>query len=161
MPAVREINKPDFVEFREATDADLETVLDIYAQGDLDDGRRLSQARAKGLFARFRRYPDYRIYVALIDGQVVGAFSLLIMDNLGHAGTPAAIVEDVGVHAGYRRHGVGRRMIEYAIERAHARGCYKLSLSSNNQRHDAHRFYEALGFKRHGITFSIDVNRDS
>jgi GNAT superfamily N-acetyltransferase len=147
------------LEFHEATESDLGAVLDIYAQGNLDDGRRLSDEQARTAFARFRCYPDYRMYVALTEGRIVGVFSLLIMDNLGHAGTPAAVVEDVGVHADYRRHGVGRRMIEFAIERARARGCYKLSLSSNYQRRDAHRFYEALGFKRHGVTFSVDVDR--
>jgi ribosomal protein S18 acetylase RimI-like enzyme len=159
MADVREIKKK--VEFREATDADLDAVLDIYGQGDLDDGRRLDGHRARSVLARFRSYPDYRLYVALLEGRVVGAFSLLIMDNLGHAGTPAAIMEDVGVHADFRRHGVGRRMVEYAIERARERGCYKLSLSSNNQRQAAHRFYDALGFQRHGVTFAVYVTRDS
>lgn len=161
MPAVPEINECEPLVFREGTEADLGAVLDIYAQGDLDDGRRLGASQAREVLSRFRRYPDYRLYVALLAGRIVGAFSLLIMDNLGHAGTPAAIVEDVGVHEDFRRHGVGRRMIEYAIEQARARGCYKLSLSSNNQRQDAHRFYDALGFKRHGITFSIELIRDS
>jgi GNAT superfamily N-acetyltransferase len=161
MSAVREITGSVPITFREASEGDLDAVLEIYAQGDLDDGRRLGAEEARAAFARFRLYPDYRLYVALAAGRVVGAFSLLIMDNLGHAGTPAAVVEDLGVHEEFRRHGIGRRIIAYAIERARARGCYKLSLSSNSQRRDAHRFYDTLGFKRHGITFSIEVPRDS
>jgi GNAT superfamily N-acetyltransferase len=33
-----------------------------------------------------------------------------------------------------------------AIERARALGCYRVQLTSNRVREDAHRFYERLGF---------------
>ena len=42
-----------------------------------------------------------------------------------------------------------------ALVRARTRGCYKLALSSNARRADAHRFYEALGFERHGLSFAV------
>jgi len=32
-------------------------------------------------------------------------------------------------------------------------GCYKLALSSNLKRAGAHRFYDSLGFERHGFSF--------
>ena len=34
-------------------------------------------------------------------------------------------------------------------------GCYKLVLSSHLQRHEAHGFYEGLGFRKHGFSFLI------
>ena len=46
-------------------------------------------------------------------------------------------------------------MMEFAIELCRARRCYKLVLSSNQTREHAHRFYESLGFGRHGYSFHI------
>jgi len=38
-------------------------------------------------------------------------------------------------------------MMSHAIERARARGCQMIQLSTNKQRADAKRFYERLGFE--------------
>jgi GNAT superfamily N-acetyltransferase len=53
---------------------------------------------------------------------------------------------------------VGRAMMAHAIEQCRKAGCYKLALSSNLKREDAHRFYESLGFERHGYSFVIPTN---
>ena len=37
-------------------------------------------------------------------------------------------------------------MMLWAIERAKQRGCASMHLTSHNERSDAHRFYESLGF---------------
>lgn len=141
---------------RPATENDLESVLALYAQKDLDDGQVLNLAEAKKLFARFREYPDYTLYVAANGERVVGTFELLIMHNLAHRGRPSGVVEDVVVASDYRSQGVGRRMMEHAMAVCRKRGCYKMALSSNLIRTDAHRFYDNLGFKRHGYSFLVE-----
>lgn len=137
---------------REASASDLPAVLALY-RAALEDEEILSPAAARRLFARMRSYPDYSLYVAREGRRVVGTFALLIMDNLGHAGTPSAIVEDVAVAPDRQGRGIGRRLMAFALARARRAGCYKLALSSNAKRRAAHRFYESLGFKRHGYSF--------
>jgi GNAT superfamily N-acetyltransferase len=44
-------------------------------------------------------------------------------------------------------------MMEHARDACRRAGCYKLALSSNLKRADAHRFYDSLGFERHGFSF--------
>jgi hypothetical protein len=46
-------------------------------------------------------------------------------------------------------------MMRFALDRCCEAGCYKMALSSNLRRPAAHRFYESLGFARHGYSFSI------
>ena len=46
-----------------------------------------------------------------------------------------------------------RAMMEHAREACRKAGCYKLALSSNLRREDAHKFYDSLGFERHGFSF--------
>lgn len=143
------------IAIRPAERADLPAVLALYAQPDLDDGKVLPIAEAERLYARFARYPDYTLYVAEHDGRIAGSFALLIMDNLGHLGAPSAIVEDVVVDPVSQGDGIGQAMMRFALAEAGKKRCYKLMLSSNAKRERAHRFYESLGFERHGYSFRV------
>ena len=98
---------PAPVTVREANAADIPAVLGLYAQPDLDDGNVLGVDAAVALFERFARYPDYTLYVAEQDRAVVGSFALLVMDNLGHLGSPSGIVEDVVVAPDRQGNGIG------------------------------------------------------
>ena len=140
---------------REATEADLASVLRLYAQPGLDDGEVLDEEEARSLYGRFRQYPNYRLFVAELDGAIVGTFALLIMDNLAHRGAPSGVVEDVVVAAEHQGGGIGRRMMEHARTLCREAGCYKMALSSNLKREPAHAFYRSLGFDQHGYSFRV------
>ena len=140
---------------RPAVKADLPAVLQLYAQPEFDNGSVLSLAQAEALFERMQGYPDYHLYVTEMDGQIVGAFALLIMDNLGHLGAPSGVVEDVAVDPACQGQGIGTAMMRWAIDYCRNKGCYKLALSSNLKRGRTHAFYESLGFERHGYSFLI------
>lgn len=145
------------LKIREARSEDIADVLRLYAQPDFDNGQVLPIEEARALYARFLEYPDYCIYLAEIDGRIVGTFALLIMINLGHCGTPSAIIEDVVVDPDLQGRGFGRDMMLAAMEMAREKKCYKLVLSSNARRVRAHAFYESLGFERHGVSFHITL----
>lgn len=149
------MSSADDLIIRPATSADLPGVLALCAQPGMDDGRVLPLEDAEAVFARFARYPDYTLYVAATGGKTVGTFALLVMDNLGHLGTPSAVVEDVVVDPTLQGRGIGQKMMAFAIDRAREKRCYKLVLSSNAKRERAHAFYEQLGFERHGYSFRI------
>jgi GNAT superfamily N-acetyltransferase len=142
---------------RPAAEADLPAVLALYAEPGFDDGAVLGLDEAKAMLRRFAAYPDYTLFIAADGEEVVGTFALLVMDNLGHRGTPSAIVEDVLVAARRRGEGIGRAMMAEAARRAVAKGCYKLALSSNLKREAAHAFYASLGFEQHGVSFRIGL----
>jgi len=50
--------------------------------------------------------------------------------------------------------------MDFAMNYCQSKGCYKLALSSNLNREEAHRFYERLGFKKHGYSFSVELSMD-
>ena len=145
------------IHFRAATADDLPAVLELYAQPDFDNGEVLSVSEAERLLERFSTYPDYTLYVAEQSGDIVGSFALLIMDNIGHRGAPSGIVEDVVVAPHWHGRGVGRAMMDFAQARCRDKRCYKLALSSNAKREQAHAFYESLGFARHGYSFRAEL----
>jgi GNAT superfamily N-acetyltransferase len=145
---------------RQATQQDLPSVLQLYAQPSMDNGKVLSLQAATVHFERFSAYPNYRLFVAsesMPEATVIGTYALLVMHNLAHQGTPSAIVEDVVVSELHQSQGIGRDMMQHAMRQAREAGCYKLALSSNQKRERAHAFYESLGFARHGYSFQIEM----
>jgi GNAT superfamily N-acetyltransferase len=145
---------------REATLADLESVLALYAAIEDSVADVLTLEQAQAVWAQFARYPSYRLWVACdaANGDaVVGTYALLVMHNLAHRGAPSAIVEDVVVAPDLQGRGVGRQMMAHAMQQARDAGCYKLALSSNARRIGAHAFYESLGFAQHGLSFVVDT----
>jgi GNAT superfamily N-acetyltransferase len=146
------------LEIHKANESDLPDVLRLYAQPGMDAGHVLRLDDAISVFRRMSAYPQYAIYIARAGEEVVGTFTLLIMDNLAHMGTPSAIVESVVVDEGWRGRGVGKRMMVFAMDVARRLGCYKLALSSNRHREQAHAFYRSLGFEQHGLSFGVELN---
>jgi len=145
------------LKIRKADRDDIKDILAIYAEPDIDSGKVLDINSAETIFNKMKSYPDYTLYVAAADNQIVGSFALLIMDNLAHMGAPSAIVEDVVVSSKWRSRGIGRQMIRFAMEKARKAGCYKLALSCSINRGRAHKFYESLGFEKHGYSFLIKL----
>jgi hypothetical protein len=117
------------VNVRVATKSDLTGVLRLYAQPDLDEGKVLDEQAAGRIFERMSSYPEYNLYVAVLNGQAVGTFALLVMDNLGHMG---------------RRQGAWLLQADAVVE-------------SQTKRQRAHAFYDSLGFDRHGYSFRVDL----
>ena len=141
------------VTIREAGEADLPAILRAYTASGIDGGRSFTVEEAREQLACFRRYPSYRIFVAVVEGEIAGTYALAILDNLAKRGARCGIVEDVAVFPHCQGQGIGRAMMQHAREECRAAGCYKLTLSSGLPREGAHRFYDSLGFERHGYSF--------
>ena len=147
---------PERLQFRVAGREDLPVILDLYTRGL--DGEALPPAQAEAIFERYQAYPSYRIFLAESEGGVKGIFSLLLMDNLGHCGAGVGVVEDVVVDPVQQGLGIGKAMMDHARELCREAGCYKMMLSSNLERTEAHAFYEAIGFEIHGYSFKVVID---
>ena len=77
---------------------------------------------------------------------VVGTLQLTYTPSLSFQGGRRCTVESVRVDEKYRGQGIGREMMLLAIERARERDCISMQLTTHNERVNAHRFYENLGF---------------
>jgi predicted N-acetyltransferase YhbS len=64
------------------------------------------------------------------------------MDNLAYRGAPMGFVENVVVEEDWRGKRVGKRMMEFGMDRSRETGCYKVTLSSHLERETAHRLLE-------------------
>ena len=144
---------------RTATAADLPRLIELLAQLRPDEPEAEDPSRVEDYARVFARMTaqGQRVLVAEDDGRIAGALVLAIIENITRKGTPYAIIENVVVDEAARGRRHGEALIEQAIAEARRAGCYKVSLTSNKRRGDAHRFYERLGFVQTHEAFRIDL----
>jgi N-acetylglutamate synthase-like GNAT family acetyltransferase len=140
---------------RKATKDDLPTIFELYTAFEAEDAPMFDLEKTARIFTRTESYPNYAIYLAEMDGEIIGTFALLIMDNLAHLGAPEGIIENVAIHPQMQGRRVGKTMMKQAMEICTEASCYKLVLSSSIKRERAHQFYESLGFEKYGYSFRV------
>lgn len=123
---------------------------------EIDEEPSLALSEVEQIFEQIKQIPNYNIYITELKGEPVGTFSLLIMPMILHQ-SKAAIVDAVIVTSKYRHQGIGKAMMQTAFQLSAEAGCYKLMLSSNLKRDRAHQFYQSLGFKQQGWSFSLEL----
>ena len=71
-----------------------------------------------------------------------------------------AQIEAVRIRKDQRRLGIGKAMIEWAINKAKKRNAHLLQLTTDKKRPKAIKFYEDLGFKspHEGMKMTIERN---
>jgi len=141
---------PDLT-IRRATAGDLEAIVHMLADDPLGAAREADvvplPAGYRDAFAAIDRDPNQELVVAELDGRVVGTIQLTFIPGISRQGAWRALIEGVRIDASVRGMGLGRGMIRWAIDRATARGCRMIQLTSDKSRHDAIRFYQGLGFE--------------
>ncbi|MBT2234592.1 GNAT family N-acetyltransferase [Nonomuraea sp. NEAU-A123] len=115
--------------------------LGAQREGDPADERYLAA------FARIDANPYDELIVAEREGKILGTMQLTYLAGLSRLGAERCQIEAVRVDATTRGQGLGREMMRWAIDRARARACAIVQLTSDKSRTDAHRFYDSLGFK--------------
>jgi GNAT superfamily N-acetyltransferase len=146
------------VTVRQATPGDAEVLVALLAEMDDEPARAVLDAEgARQIMARMAAYPYFRAFLVFADGVAVGTFSLLVFCSLTHEGSEQAVMDAVVISRACRGQGIGSVMLDHAVRIAGEAGCYKIALSSNLKRMDAHRFYEHFGFTQHGISLAVPL----
>ena len=145
---------------RKATANDIPRIIELYNELEAgvtpaDEESLASTQDVQATFTKINSMPGHELLIAEEDGTVIGTMVLIIVPNLSHGARPWAIVENMIVDNQYRLRGIGRLLMEYAIDRARKAGCYKIQLLSNKQRHEAHKFYQSLGFVTSAYGFRL------
>ncbi|WP_436527183.1 N-acetyltransferase family protein [Actinoplanes sp. HUAS TT8] len=140
------------MEFRIAEREDVPAVLALLADDAISHQRGFGDVpdevapAIQDAFTAITDDPNNELIVAVQDGVVVGTCQLTYLPGLSRGGSWRMQIEAVRIHSGLRGNGLGAEMMRWTIERARARGCRMVQLTSDNQRTAAHRFYERLGF---------------
>ncbi len=140
------------VNIRIATRTDVPAIIRLLAEDPLTgirenyDAAHTHAAPYYTAFDAITQDKNHLLLVAEQDGAVVGTLQLSFIPGMSFQGAYRAQIEDVMVDSTRRNLGIGSALVDQAIERAKARHCSVVQLTSNKKRDQAHRFYERLGF---------------
>ncbi len=143
---------------RRATRADLPALVALLADDPLGATRESADPAA---YARAFDAVDADAHQVLVcaeeGGEVVGTVQLTLIPGLSRGGMLRGQIEAVRVRADRRGSGLGRQLVEWAVDEARRRGCGLVQLTTDRSRTDAHRFYAALGFVDSHRGFKLDL----
>ena len=101
----------------------------------------------KALLRKILSNPDLALVVCECDDTLAATCMLAIVPNLASGGRPFGVLEHVVTLNSFRRRGFARAVLQFALEIAWSRNCYKVILLSGSQRSEAHAVYESVGFR--------------
>jgi len=109
--------------------------------------------KAKEIFEKISSNSNHFVYVAILDGKVVGSTTMLIEPKFIHNGGNVAHIEDVVVSKDYQGKGIGEMLMRSLLDLAKDNNCYKTILDCTDE---VKPFYEKIGFKITSIGMRYD-----
>jgi ribosomal protein S18 acetylase RimI-like enzyme len=98
---------------------------------------------------------DAPAYVAESDGRLVGMVTLCVFKTLTG---PKAYLDHLVVAPERRRRGIGKALVQHAIEQAAAAGASRIDLTANDEKAAGRALYRSLGFQRRDTgSFRLDL----
>ncbi len=134
------------VHLRDAVPADVDDLVEVWS-GRSDVRAVLPPVRPEALasVARIAADPDQRLLVASIDDRVAGAVHLVRAPLSPVHSDSAIYVLHLQVIEAFRRHGVGRALMEGAVTWAEEKGTSHVLAAATATSRDANRFMARLG----------------
>lgn len=155
------LGKPHDICVREATAKDLSAIVALLAGDTLGEAREVSGGELDPAYvAAFQEIDACRtamILLAVSGNSIVGCLQLNFIANLSLTGTRRGQIEGVRTTKDLRGKGIGRLLINEAIEICRAHSCGLLQLTTNRIRKDAVAFYEKCGFEPSHIGFKMTL----
>ena len=133
------------MEYRIAQKKDLPGILALYKQLNPEE-EIIDLEKAYSIWDATEKSNATRYFIAADSTRIVSTCNITLVPNLTRNGKSFAVVENVITDNDYRKQGIGKKVIENAIQYAKENNCYKVMLLSSAQRTESHKFYESIGF---------------
>ena len=144
---------------RRATLADVPVIVALMADDHngaaREDPSLPLDARYEHGFAAIDTDLNQELVVAETAGRIVGTLQLTFIPGLSFRGALRGQIESVRIASDLRGHGLGKQLIDWAVDRCRARGCRFVQLTSQTNRTAAHRFYQRLGWDQSHLGFKL------
>jgi GNAT superfamily N-acetyltransferase len=140
------------MKFRKALRKDIPYIVQLLANDKLGQSRERNEVPLpREYYEAFDKISeDSNQELIVVEGdqeEIIGTLQLSFIQYLTYQGRIRAQIEAVRIREDLRGEGLGRKMFEWAIQRARERNAHLLQLTTDKQRPDAIRFYEKLGFR--------------
>ena len=125
----------------------------LESMDSLKKASNLDKEKSEQIFKKISSNPNHYVYVAILDGRVVGSTTMIIEPKFIHDGGNVAHIEDVVVSKEHQGKGIGEMIMNSLLELAKENNCYKTILDCTDE---VMPFYEKIGFKRHSNGMRYD-----
>jgi GNAT superfamily N-acetyltransferase len=109
------------------------------------DFRPNKEKQLRGLRLIFEQPNRGRVFVLRRDRSIVGMINLLITISTAEGGF-VILLEDLVIHKGYRGHGYGSMLLDYAIEFARQKNFKRITLLTDRPELRSQSFFRKHGF---------------
>ncbi len=154
--------KQNQLQFRRATQQDLQQIIDLLSGDILGKGREDLQNFKIYEEAFFEISADKNNFLAVVEleKEIVGTCHLTLMPSLIMQGAKRLNIEAVRVKSNFRGQKIGQWMFGQIIEFSKNNQAKIIQLTTNKQRQDAQRFYQKLGFvaSHEGMKLTLTEN---
>ena len=146
---------------RKATEKDLSSIVKLLANDSLGKKRENYQEPLLESYKKafFEINTDKNNFLAVVEehGVIIGTLQLTFITYLTYQGGKRALIEGVRIDESYRGKGLGKKLIEWAVEKSREEGCHVVQLTTDKTRSDALEFYKKLGFvnSHEGLKFHL------
>lgn len=154
-PSLPRIEAVDLSDARQAR-ALLE-LLDEYASSDIGGNEPLSDRVKETLIESLRQQAHFRAWLAYDADQPVALLNAFVGFST-FDGLPLLNVHDLAVTASHQGRGIGRVLLQHAVDWSKERGFGRVTLEVRSDNERAKRLYHRLGFHSHtpeGVTMEF------
>ncbi|MCL2159820.1 MAG: GNAT family N-acetyltransferase [Oscillospiraceae bacterium] len=132
------------IEYGTLDESELMDLLELYGQLNPGDCA-IDESAAKNIWKAISAQ-NIKYFVAKKSGKIVASCYICIIPNLTRGARSIGFIENVITDEAHRKMGIGKKIMQNAIDYAREQNCYKVLLQSGARRTEAHGFYASLGF---------------
>jgi GNAT superfamily N-acetyltransferase len=143
---------------REATESDLPAIGKLLEDltNAMDNTEGIDAGIAIGNCEQLLNDGGSHFLVAATEGTPVGFINFTVRQTILHQ-NPSGLIDELVVAEGNRGKGVGKQLVQAAIEKCRQLGCCEVEVSTEKTNLKAREFYKQCGFGERGILFEADL----
>lgn len=101
--------------------------------------------------------PNSHILLARLGNEIVGFIHLTTRMSILH-NAPSGLIDELVVAKTHRGRGIGRLLIEAAINKCRDLGCCEVEVSTEMTNEKARAFYKSCGFEEDAVLLEYDLD---
>ncbi len=149
------------VNFRTATFKDIPRIVELLYDDHLGKtherpGEPLAQEYKKA-FGEIQKTQNTHLILLELNHKIIGFVELSFTPHISIFGCKRAQISGMRIDSEYRSKGYGKQLVDFCIAEAKAADCKKITLITNTDRPDAHRFYQAQGFSPTHVGMTMNI----
>ena len=136
------------MELRALYPQELEQLLALYHHLHESDDPLPHREIVQSIWNGIQENPNHKYFGLFVENRLISSCVLNLIPNLTRGCRPYGVIENVVTHSGFRRQGLGKALLQHALNYAWQQGCYKVMLLTGRKDEGTYAFYESIGFDR-------------